>query len=465
MTTTETKKTWIKPIFKAHVSGILNKMGQARASQHVREIDGVAISELLDTYGSPLFVLSEKRLRQNCRRIHRLFANRYPKVIQAWSYKTNYLGAVCNILHQEGAWAEVVSEFEYEKARALGVPGKFILFNGPHKSEKALTRAASEGARIHIDHLEELQMLERVGRKLDKTVAVTMRLNFDTGYTEPWSRFGFNIESGEALDVARRIDASRHLKLTGLHSHIGTFVLDPRAYAQQVRIMTAFMDSVENHTDAIIETIDIGGGFASKNALQGTYLPPEQVTPPLEQYADAICDTLTAATRKRQTRGLDRPTLILETGRAVVDDAEVLLTTVVANKPLADGRRGVVLDAGVNLMFTAFWYDHEARPTQPLEGNPEEMVLYGPLCMNIDVMRKKITLPPLKTGDSLIFSPVGAYNNTQWLQFIEYRPNVVVITEDGRHEVIRVAEDLQAVIAQERLPAHLHNPFPGGEPV
>ena len=463
MTTTAGKKTWIKPTFKPHVSGGLNKMGRVRAAQHVGEVDGVGIPELLKTYGSPLFVLSERRLRQNCRRIHRLFSNRYAKVIQAWSYKTNYLGAVCNTLHQEGAWAEVVSGFEYEKARALGVPGRYILFNGPAKSRNALTRAVTEGAHIHIDHDEELRMLTEIGKERGISIPVTMRLNFDTGHAEPWSRFGFNVENGEALEAARRIDASGVLRLTGLHSHIGTFILDPRAYAQQVRIMCAFMDAVESGTGATIETFDIGGGFASKNALQGVYLPPEQVIPTPEQYADALCDTLTACTHDRQARGVASPTLILETGRAVVDDAMVLLSSVVANKRLADGRRGVVLDAGVNLLFTAFWYNHEVHPTRPLPGTPEEMVLFGPLCMNIDVMRQQVTLPPLEVGDALMFSPVGAYNNTQWLQFIEYRPNVVIVREDGGHEVIRAAETLQTVIAQERLPAHLRSPAPKGE--
>ena len=106
-----------------------------------------------------------------------------------------------------------------------------------------------------------------------------------------------------------------------------------------------------------------------------------------------------------------------------------------------------MLDAGVNVLFTAFWYNHRIELAQPPQGIPEDTSLYGPLCMNIDVVRSSVTLPPLRVGDQLVVSPVGAYNNTQWLQFIEYRPNVVLIHEDSEVSVIRRAEDLQAVTA------------------
>jgi len=451
-------KHWIAPTIRLHGGG-LNKFGAARHHLTTEKIDGVPVTELVARFGSPLFVISEKRLRENARRLKRAFATRWPQVINAWSYKTNYLGAVCNTLHQEGYWAEVVSAFEYEKARILGVPGNRIIFNGPCKSRVILKQAAEEGARIHLDSLDELYLLEEVARELGKTVPVAMRLNFDTGYTDSWSRFGFNLETGQALDCARRIGASSHLRLAGLHTHLGTFVTDTRAYAAAVRILTAFMDTVEEQTGTVIEYLDLGGGFASKNAMQGVYLPPEQLVPSFEQYAEVVCDALMAGTREREARGLPRPTLILETGRAVVDDAVSLVASVVANKRLPDGRRGTVLDAGVNLMFTAFWYNHDVRPVRRPDGIAEETVLYGPMCMNIDVMRQSIQMPPLSVGDLLVFNPVGAYNNTQWLQFIEYRPNVVMVMENGVVEVVREREDLAVVTAQERLPQSLSRPF------
>jgi diaminopimelate decarboxylase len=228
--------------------------------------------------------------------------------------------------------------------------------------------------------------------------------------------------------------------------------------------MCNFMNEVESRTDCHIDYLDMGGGFASMNSLQGIYLPAEQVVPSVEQYAEAICDVLLELTHDREARGLTRPTLVLETGRALVDDAEYLVATVIANKRLPDGKRAVVVDAGVSQLFTAFWYNHNVVPTRLLPGRPEETVIYGPLCMNIDVMRASIMLPPLNVGDSLVFTPVGAYNNTQWMQFIEYRPNVVLIDEDRKVSVIRRAENLAVVTAQECLPAHLAQPYPQGAP-
>ncbi len=452
---TTAKKPWVKPTLTTHKSGFMNKFGNVSSHNHIEELDGVTISSLIEKYGSPLFVISEKRLRHNYRRLHDAFADRYPNVQMAWSYKTNYLGAVCNTFHQQGSWAEVVSGFEYEKARSLGIPGHHILFNGPHKTQDNIERAITDGAHFHIDHLDELYLIEKVARENNRKVDVTIRLNFDTGFTEPWSRFGFNVESGQAMDAAGRIASSDYLCLTGLHSHIGTFVLEHRAYSKQAQIMCDFMNKVEAETNCQINRIDIGGGFASKNALQGIYLPPEQVVPSYEQYAEAVCDVILEATHHRQQQSRQRPLLILETGRALVDDAEVLLASVFANKRLPDGRRAVILDAGVNALFTAFWYNHQITPTRLLDGVVEETVIYGPLCMNIDVVRASIMLPPVEVGDVMVISPVGAYNNTQWLQFIEYRPPVVFIDTNGNTSIVRRQESLTDITDLEDIPKHL----------
>ena len=114
------KKTWVKPSIMPLRSGLLNKAGAARHPVWRDNFDGVPINQLLEKFGSPLYAISEHTLRQNARRIKNAFSSRYPKVMSGWSYKTNYLGAVCSILHQEGFLAEVVSTFEYEKARTLG---------------------------------------------------------------------------------------------------------------------------------------------------------------------------------------------------------------------------------------------------------------------------------------------------------------------------------------------------------
>ncbi|MDQ7055327.1 MAG: alanine racemase [Persephonella sp.] len=446
------KKIYEKPVITKLQTGFMNKFGSSPlyARKIRKDIDGVPISELVEKFGSPLFVISEKKLREKFRQIYNAFSTRYPNVQFGWSYKTNYLKAVCAVLHQEGAIAEVVSAFEYEKARNLGIEGKEIIFNGPHKPVEILEVAASEGAKIHIDHFDEITDLEKIAEKLGKQIKVAIRINMDTGIHPQWDRFGFNLETGQALDAVKRIASGGKLVLNGLHCHIGTFILEPEAYGREVEKMVKFAYEVEDNFGFKIEYLDIGGGFPSKNRLKGTYLPPDVAVPPVDEYAEKITESLYSNLRPG-----DFPKLILETGRAIVDEAEYLITTVFASKRLPDGRKAYIADAGVNLLFTAFWYKFNIEIDREVQGSNEPAVIYGPLCMNIDIIDEGTMLSPLERGTRLIFSPVGAYNNTQWMQFIEYRPNVVMVMEDQTVEVIREKENLSDIEKRERLPERL----------
>lgn len=445
-------KRYEKPSIRPLQGGLMNKFAGATPlhRQVKTEIDGVAIASLAEEYGSPLFVYSERRLRRKFRSIRDTFATRYPKVTFGWSYKTNYLKAICSILHQEGAIAELVSKMEYEKAKGLGIPGSQIIFNGPHKPFDTLEAAVKDGVTINIDHLDELDDLIAIAKRIDQPVQVGLRLNLDAGIQPCWSRFGFNLESGQAMAAVERMVASGQLRLAGLHCHIGTYILDPQAYARQIEKMVQFGYEVEDRFGWRMEYLDIGGGLPSRNRLEGTYHAAEVMIPAMDEYADAICDALWQHLKPGHT-----PRLILEAGRAIVDEAGTLITTVRASKRLPNGTPAYVLDAGINLLFTSFWYRFDISLAQPISGARETSVLYGPMCMNIDVVDDGIALPPLTRGDRLVVSTVGAYNNTQWLQFIEYRPNVVLVMENGGVELIRAAEDLSDIERREHLPAHL----------
>jgi len=448
----ESKKPYVKPTMIKLQSGLMNKFGVSPYyARKVRTaIDGVSIDELVKRFGSPLFVFSEKQIRNTIREAKESFAARYPNVTFGWSYKTNYLDAINAIYHQEESIAEVVSEMEYDKARRLGIPGEDIIFNGPHKSMTALKKAAEEGAKIHIDHFDEIDDLEKVAGELGKELSVAIRLNLDSGIHPQWSRFGFNLESGQAMDAVRRIQMGGKLRLNGLHCHIGTFILEPDAYKTQTEKMIRFAYELEETLGVTIEYLDIGGGFPSKNKLKGTYLPPDVSVPPLDTFAEKVSEGLYNALKPG-----DFPKLYLETGRALIDEAGYLISTVFASKRLPDGRKSYVLDAGVNLLFTATWYKFTIETDREMQGLGEPALLNGPLCMNIDVVDDGILLPPMKRGTRLILSPVGAYNVTQWMQFIEYRPAVVLVTETGEVELIREREDLSDLLRRERLPERL----------
>jgi diaminopimelate decarboxylase len=449
------KLTYERPIIKKLNAGLMNKFGTSTELQPLKEIDGVAVRELLDQYGSPLFVLSERQLRRNHQNAARAFAVRYPKVQFAWSYKTNYMDAVCRTFHQEGSWAEVVSGFEYQKALRNGVPGNRIIFNGPAKSRAELQLATENSSFIHIDHFDELYTLIDLATELKKKPRVAIRVNMDTGIYPVWSRFGFNFENGEAASAIRKIVSSGKLELAGLHSHIGTYMLAPSAYAVAASKLCELAWFCKEKLSHPIQYIDLGGGFPSVNTLKGSYLPAGDTIPAVEEFAEAISTTILNYGFKQN----ELPLLVLETGRALVDDAGYLLGTVLAGKRLPDGRKALIADFGVNILFTSFWYDHKISPAQDFSHHTEDVVLYGPLCMNIDVIRESVSLPILNKGDALVVRNVGAYNMTQWMQFISMRPAIVLVDMDRKSHLIRKAENVETLLAQEAVPAHLtkHN--------
>ncbi|MEI8086845.1 MAG: hypothetical protein WCG93_11595, partial [Paludibacter sp.] len=417
----------------------------------VTHIESVSVKNLIKDYGTPLFVLSEKQIRRNYQNATRIFKTRYPKVQFAWSYKTNYMNAVCQIFHQEGSWAEVVSGFEYEKALQNGVPGNKIIFNGPDKTDEQLIKAAQNNSLIHIDHFDELYSLIRLSEENNLKPRVAIRVNMDTGIYPKWDRFGFNFENGQAWNAITRIINSENLDLVGLHCHIGTFMLAPSAYAIAATKLCELAWSIKEKYNKIIQYIDLGGGFPSTNTLKGAYLPGSDTVPSIDQFADAITDVILQYGFKHD----ELPLLILESGRVLIDDAGYLLGSVLATKRLSDGRRSTILNFGVNTLFTAFWYEHKISPAQSFGSHTEEMVMYGPLCMNIDIVRESITFPLLQKGDNVVVHKVGAYNMTQWMQFITLRPNIVLIDNDNNPHVIRTAETLNDLQANELIPEHL----------
>ncbi|MBZ5754149.1 alanine racemase [Pseudomonas sp. S5(2021)] len=435
------------------------------------EIDGNPIPALVAEFGSPLFVFSEHALRHKARHAREAFKQRYPRTSFAWSLKTNPLKGICQILRQEGWLAEVVSDFEYEKARDLGFAGPEILFNGPYKPRAILERAIEEGALLHVDNWDELNLIEKLVEKRRQPLDVGIRVWLDAGIRPVWSKFGFALANGEAERAAERIVRNPALRLHTLHTHIGTYILEPAAYRTATQKLLALRDALERKHGHLIDCLDLGGGFPSNSLLHGMTGPAEQMVPPIEAYADAITEVLNRLPEKK------RPLLRLETGRHLVDEAGYLLTSVVAVKGVhrsraeqdslsardykeqliagEDSKVNYILDAGINLLYTAAWYRFEVRPSRLIDKPPMPSRLYGSLCMAIDVIRDYVDLPPLEVGDVLSLHPVGAYNLSQSMQFIAYRPAVVLIGEDGTAHLIRLAETLEEVQRLERLPDHL----------
>jgi diaminopimelate decarboxylase len=441
-----------------------NPLAAPPRSNVISAIDGVQVESLLKDFGSPLFVMSEQTLRARADAQRRAFRDRYDKVEFAWSFKTNPLDAVCQVFQSEGWLAEVVSSFEYEKARHLGYSGRQIIFNGPYKREESIRRSLREGALIQIDNWDELLAIEKIAGELGGKFDVGLRVMISTGLAPTWSKFGFSAASGEAHQAALRLIANPNLRLHTLHSHIGTYILDPGAYRVATQVLLGLREVLRKETGHRVACLNLGGGFPSDSLLHGMAGPTAKMIPSIDRYAEAITTPL------NQLAPADRPLLRLETGRHLVDNAGYLLTTVVAIKGggnthwapangvaakagwsgLADlpQRRGYVVDSGVNLLYTAAWFAIEVSPAQPGAAPVESVRLLGDLCMEIDVIREHVLLPRLQTGDRLVLHPVGAYNINQSMTFIHLRPAIVMINTEGQPRGIRrreVLEDAEAL--------------------
>lgn len=419
-----------------------------------RAIDGVSVGSIRARFGSPVYVVSEAALRRNYRAMAGAFRSRYPDTVIAYSYKTNYVSGILRVFHQEGAHAEVVSQFELELARSLGIPGEHIVYNGPYKPVEALKLAISLGVRVNADSIEELSDLQELARAAGRRVKVGIRVNMRLN-DPPWDRFGFNLEAGQALDACRRIRAASHLTLAGFHCHAGTFLTQVDIYERVVAGLVGLAKVVEASGGGPIEYLDVGGGYASRNTPLGQLLPGDLTNPGYDQYAETICGAL-----KANLRGLRRrPTLILEPGRSLVDDPVSLLVSVVAVKTMLGGRKGVVVDGGVNLLSTAYYFRHGINLAEEYDGPVETADLLGPLCMQVDVLGRDVPLPRVQRGAILLVKNAGAYTISNSMQFIYPRPPVVIVS-DGRTHLLRRGERTEDLTRLDEIPAHLRSPKP-----
>ena len=333
--------------------------------------------------------------------------------------------------------------------------------------------AVAEGALIQVDNRDEIVALARLAEERQAPIEVGIRVHVDTGTHPVWSKFGFNAEDGEALRMMVWARENTRLRIRGIHCHVGTFMLDSGAYATAAAAVVELAIAEQAAGGGLVEYLNLGGGFASHARLHGQYLPPEQATPGFDDYAGAICGTI----KQHWPAGASLPKLYLETGRALVDEAGYLVSSVVAVKQrrmpeataalaaygkgavatatISARRNAVVLDAGINILYTTAWYQPSIYPATPTAPGMHSTTVYGCLCMNIDVIREEASLPDLQVGDAVVIHPVGAYNLSQSMQFIAYRPAVVMIDVALRVQLIRRREVLEDVQGPEQLPEHL----------
>jgi diaminopimelate decarboxylase len=422
--------------------------GPALAENAAADFVTARADALLRAFGSPLYVVSEPALRAAYRNFSGGFsaAGIAPRI--AYSYKTNYLPAVCAILHQEGAAAEVVSGMEYSFARALGVLPRDIVFNGPGKTRAELEAALGDGALIVADNFDELDAIIGIAACFGaaQPLRIGLRIGLNSG---GWSRFGFSRDSGDARRALEKVAGARGLRLETLHHHAGTDHRDPAPFARAAQALMQIRSEAES-LGLGPATLDLGGGF------------PADL--PLAPFAAAIAEGL-GADRGKGVR------IVVEPGRALVDPAAWLLCTVAAvkdmpgpNGAMGDAvsgamggamERAVIVDAGINLLSPAC--RNAPRPVAAAGGKRGTAMpasIFGPLCMPDDRLAERVALPPLCPGDVLVIGEAGAYTLTQSTEFAAPRPAVVLLGPDGP-EIVRRRETWRDVIEPCELPERL----------
>jgi len=421
--------------------------------------DGVELVDLASRFGTPLHVVSRVRLEKDYRRFRDAFASRYPRVDIGYSYKTNPLPGVIDVLHRCGATAEVISEFELWLALELGVPGAGIIFNGPAKTRDALELALRHEVKlINIDGMSELEMLDQVASRLQRRQKVGLRIVTSVGWS---GQFGMPIAGGAAMRAFRRLKESRYLVPCGVHVHLGNGLRDTRIYASAARDAIAFLQAVRAELGIEIEHLDLGGGFGvptvrpfsafdARYAANGFSLRPPQrgEAPTIDDYACAITDLLKEAFADRPE---SLPELILEPGRALTSSAQLLLLKVLAIKHGDAGDPKVILDGGKNVAMPPGWEYHEAFLAEDGRDRPPgRYSVYGPLCHTGDIMFVAREFPALRVGDVIAVMDSGAYFIPNQMNFSNPRTPVVML--DGNHaSLIRTRESFSDLIRLDNI--------------
>ena len=390
-------------------------------------IGGVDTVELAKEYGTPLYVTSEDRLRDNYRR----FAKAFKEAHISFAAKSNNNIVVQRIMAQEGAGADAFSDGEIYLARLAGIPAHKILFTGNSKTDAELEFAINAGVMDSIDSHDELIALSRIASKLGKEIKVAFRVNPDvSANAHPKLATGlkiskFGIPRQEIVDTYREAKGMPGIKPVGIHCHIGSGILEVSPFTETVNKM---MDLVGQICDFIdLEFVDIGGGF-------GIPYQKNVSVPTPQDWADAIIPTYKA---RCKALGIS-PELHVEPGRYIVADSTVLLTHVNTVKKAYANFVGV--DAGFNTLIRPAMYDsyHEVVVANKAgDADAGTYTVAGPVCESGDILARDRQLPGVKKDDIIAILDAGAYGYCMSSQYVGRPRAAEVLVHDGQAELMR----------------------------
>ncbi len=400
-------------------------------------------------YGTPVYVMDEALIRENCRKFRESFAAYYDgNGMALYASKAFSCKEIYRIVDQEGMGADVVSLGELYTALSADFPAERIYFHGNNKSREELEYALSHGVGcIVVDNLEELEQLDLLAGQMGKKPGIMFRIKpgidahthdfIRTGQID--SKFGLALETGEAMAVLKRAAAMEHLCLKGVHCHIGSQIFDLEPFKAAAEVMLRLIAQLKEETGTEVEQLNLGGGFGIK------YTPEDQPAA-YEKYMKEVSVTVNEVVKEL---GMNRPFILIEPGRSIVGPAGTTLYTVGAVKEIPGIRTYVSVDGGMtdNPRYALYQAKYDmSLANKAGEGKNTVVTVAGKCCESGDLLGESIPLQQAKAGDILAVFATGAYNYSMASRYNRTPVPPVVMVKDGESRLIVKRETLEDLI-------------------
>jgi diaminopimelate decarboxylase len=406
--------------------------------------DGVSAIELAEKFDTPLYVVSESRIRENYKRLYNALTRNYEKIRVYYAAKANSNLSVLKILENEGAYLDVVSPGEVFMALTTGFPPERILFTGTSVRNDELKFLADSNVTVNIDSLSQLDRLLKV--MVPNVLSVRVNPEIGAGHHDHCITAGKNTKFGlwendalKAYKTAKKAGVKRF----GIHMHIGSGILDVEPFVLALEKFLSVAKKVHDKTGVGFEFVDIGGGL-------GVPYQPWDEELDLALFAEKV---LSLFKGKIDEYDLGKPFFCVEPGRYLVCDASVLLTAVntVKETPF---KKFVGVDAGFNTLIRPAMYGsyHHVLVANNLDSPEKETYdVVGPVCESGDVLAKDRRLPKIQEGDLLAVLNAGAYGFSMSSQY-NARPRAAeVMVKNGKCTLVREREQLDDLMSGQRM--------------
>lgn len=430
-------------------------------------IEGLSCVELAERYGTPLFVTSEGQLRENIRGMREVFTRAYPEkpVNVMWAIKSNTTLAFRKIMNQEGAGGDCFSPGEIYATFATGAdPGLFLL-NGSDRSEEAFRMAIEIGMSITLDHMDDLETVERLCKEYGKKSRCFIRVKCELeSLKDVYSTFApgiklplevrslkFGVTYPEAVLIGEASKRCPHISVVGIHSHIGRDVhlgAHWRGYAyDMVNICSRF----RKDTGITVSILDLGGGIAEKRDPSSHDL--FKLAAPVAEYAEKIADGIRQGCRDFN---FPLPGLWIEPGRNLIGPTTVLISRVGNVKRTPGVGTWIHVDASCNILPSVERHNgmsyHLLHGTRARAKAEELADVVGPNCSG-DIIQMRRRLPRMERGDLLVFLDVGAYNQVAANQFNSIPRPASLLVNGTTVDIVQERETILNIFARQRIPA------------